>query len=179
MAKYITEVLKEINDNVDLFNSTYKKQGDGGILGTFFTHAYNPAAKFLLPQGAPPYKPAPQPLGMTTSNMVQEIKRFYVLCRPDLRPIKREQIFIEMLENVHPDEAKILLAVKDQSLTQLYPKITHKVLADAGFIPASAIPVTPTAHLAPTIMPSPELVAPQPEKKKRGRPPKAKPSEDH
>lgn len=176
MSRYLTEVLKELNDNVSLFNSTYKKQGDGGILGTFFTHGYNPAARFLLPDGAPPYKPAPQPLGMTPSNMVQEIKRFYVLCRPDLRPLRREQIFIEMLENVHPDEAKILIAVKDQKLPELYPNLTPKVIADAGFIPASAVPLAPTA---PTIIPSPELVVAQPQKKKRGRPPKAKPSEDH
>lgn len=169
MAKYITEVLKELNDNVDLFNSTYKKQGDGGLLGTFFAYAYIPAAKFLLPEGAPPYKPAAQPQGLTSSNMVQEIKRFYVLCRPDVRPIKREEIFIQMLENVHPDEAKVLIAVKDQKLTQLYPNLTPQVVAAAGFIPAEVVsqiaPVTP--------------VTIEPPKKKRGRPPKAKPSEDH
>jgi hypothetical protein len=40
------------------------------------------------------------------------------------------------LENVHPSEADVILAVKNQKLTKLYPKITAKVVADAGFIPA-------------------------------------------
>ena len=169
MTKYLTEVLKEINDDIGLFKTKYQKQGDGGILGTFFAHAYIPAAKFLLPEGDPPYKPAPQPLGMTPSNMVQEIRRFYVLCRNDLKPLKREQIFIQMLENVHPDEAKILLAIKDQTLYKIYPNITAQAVADGGFIPqdvvSQIVPVTP--------------VTVEPPKKKRGRPPKVKPSEDH
>jgi hypothetical protein len=40
------------------------------------------------------------------------------------------------LEGVHPEEAKVLIAMKDQKLTKLYPKITHKLVSDAGIIPA-------------------------------------------
>jgi hypothetical protein len=40
------------------------------------------------------------------------------------------------LEGVHPDEAKVLIAVKDQKLNKLYSKITHKLVSDAGIIPA-------------------------------------------
>jgi hypothetical protein len=40
------------------------------------------------------------------------------------------------LESIHPSEAKIVLAVKDQKLNKLYPKITHKLVSDAGIIPA-------------------------------------------
>jgi hypothetical protein len=40
------------------------------------------------------------------------------------------------LEGVHPEEAKILIAVKDQKLNKMYPKITHKLVSDAGIIPA-------------------------------------------
>jgi hypothetical protein len=35
----------------------------------------------------------------------------------------------------HPNEAKIIIAIKDQKLTDLYPNITRKAVADAGFIP--------------------------------------------
>jgi hypothetical protein len=41
-----------------------------------------------------------------------------------------------LLEGVHPEEAKVLIAIKDQKLTKLYPKITHKLVSDAGIIPA-------------------------------------------
>jgi hypothetical protein len=135
MAKYITEVLKEINDDISLFNTTYKKHGDGGPLGILFGCAFMPSRKFLLPEGQPPFEPSKEPIGMTPSNMLAEIRRFYVLCRSDLRPSKRETVYIQMLEGVHPDEAKIIQAVKEQTLSQLYPNITRQVVADAGFIP--------------------------------------------
>jgi hypothetical protein len=63
-----------------------------------------------------------------------EAKKLYVFCRADLKPIKREQLFIGLLEEVHPEEAVVLLAVKDQKLNKLYSKITRKLLEGAGII---------------------------------------------
>jgi hypothetical protein len=62
----------------------------------------------------------------------------YVFTRKDLTAIKRESLFISLLEGVHPDEAKVLVAMKDQKLHKMYPKITHKLVSDAGIIPAPA-----------------------------------------
>jgi hypothetical protein len=42
------------------------------------------------------------------------------------------------LEGIHPTEAAILIAVKDQKLQKMYPKITWKLASDAGIIPATA-----------------------------------------
>lgn len=134
MAKYITEVLKEINDDLDLFSTTYKKNGNGGPLGKVFVHAFTPEGKFLLPEGTPPFKPDQAPMGMSPANFIQEVKKFYLFCRKDLTNTKRENIFIQLCEAVHPDEAKILVAIKDQTLTELYPNITKEVVAQAGFI---------------------------------------------
>ena len=176
MAKYITEVLKEINDNPDLLLTTYKKQGDGGPLLKFFHHAFVPRYKFLLPAGTPPYKPSPEPIGMTPSNMMAEIRMFYTLCDTNVRSFKREEIFIRMLENLHPDEAKILIAVKDQTLTKLYPNITVKAVADAGFI-SQPPPEVLAKLMAENAVEASE--SPTPTVKKKGRPPKTKSSEGH
>lgn len=138
MAKYITEVLKEINADPSLFQTTYKKFGDGGPLAILFKHAFLPEHKFLLPDGQPPFATSKEPIGMTPSNMLSEIRRLYVLTRTDLKATKRESVYIQMLESIHPDEAKILQHVKEQTLTKLYPNITAKVVADAGFIPPVA-----------------------------------------
>jgi len=134
-TKYITEVLKEINDNPELLLTTYKKFGDGGPLGTLFYHAFTAEGKFILPEGEPPFKRDPGPIGMTPGNFMKEMRRLYVFCSRNLKPARRETLFIQMLEGLHPDEAKILIAVKDQTLTAIYPKITRKVVAAAGFIP--------------------------------------------
>lgn len=136
MAKYVTEVLKEINSDPSLLMTTYKMHGDGGPLGLIFRHAFTAEGKFILPSDEPPFKKAAEPMGMTPAQFIYETKKFYIFCRKDLRSIKREQLFIQMLESIHPDEAKVLLAIKDQTLTKLYPNITRQVLADAGYIPA-------------------------------------------
>lgn len=135
MAKYITEVLKEINDDPSLLKSTYKMNGDGGPLGAIFRHSFTADGKFFLPSDEPPYKKSPEPMGMTPAQFITETRKFYLFCRRDLKQIKREQLFIQMLESIHPDEAKILMAIKDQTLPKLYPNITRSVVADAGFIP--------------------------------------------
>lgn len=133
--KYITELLKEINDDPSLLQTTYKKVGNGGPLAVFFKHAFTAQGKFLLPEGEPPFKPNPNPIGMTPAIFQQEINKLYVFCRADLKPAKRETIFVQLLEAIHPSEAKVLLAIKDQTLPTLYPNITRKVVAEAGFIP--------------------------------------------
>lgn len=138
-VKHINEVLKEINDDPSLLHSTYKKQGDGSPLEKIFQYAFLPEQKFILPDGEPPFKKEAAPIGMTPANFIQEIRKFYIFCRKDLSSAKRETLFIQLLEGIHPEEAKILIAIKDQNLSKLYPNITRKVLADAGYLP----PLTP------------------------------------
>lgn len=135
MAKYITEVLKEINDNPSLLNTTYKRAGDGGPLGKIFWCAFTSNGKFLLPEGEPPFKPSPEPMGMTPARFITEVRKFEYFFRPDFPSLKREQMFIQLLESVHPDEAKIAIAIKDQELSKLFPNITHEAVATAGYIP--------------------------------------------
>jgi hypothetical protein len=73
-------------------------------------------------------------MGMTPTNLFSELRRMYVFLREDLTPIKRESLFISFLEGVHPEEAKMLIAVKDQALHKLYPKITRKLLEKHGLL---------------------------------------------
>ena len=129
MKKYLTQMLAEINDNPKAIEN-YKTEF---LLKVVFAHSFLPNYKMKLPEGDPPFKPAAEPMGMTPTNLFSEARRFYVFCREDL---KREGLFISMLEGVHPDEAKVLIAMKEQKLTKMYPKITWKLVSDAGIIPA-------------------------------------------
>ncbi len=134
MKKYLTEMLAEINNDP----STIKNFKDEFLLKVVFAHAFLPNYKFQLPEGEPPFKPAPEPMGMTETNLFVECKRFYnVFCKADVKPLRREALFIGLLEGIHPEEAKILIAVKDQKLNKLYPKITWKLVSEAGIIPAA------------------------------------------
>lgn len=134
MAKYLTEVLEEINNDVKVINN-YK---DDQALRFIFEYAFDEDKKLDLPDGEPPFKPDAAPIGMSPANLRMEAKKLYVYNRKDLKPIRKEQLFIGLLEAVHPDEAKLLIAVKDQKLTKLYPKINRKLLEGTGFIKPKA-----------------------------------------
>jgi hypothetical protein len=130
MRKYVTQMLDEINStpsSIELYKTD-------AALKFIFEYAFEPSKKMILPEGDPPFKPAVEPMGMTPTNLFSELRRLYVFCRQDLIPLKRESLFISLLEGVHPEEAKVLIAVKDQNLHKLYPKITRKLVEEAGFV---------------------------------------------
>jgi hypothetical protein len=134
LKKYLTEILDEINKNPKKLEE-YKTDPDIDLL---FKYAFHPNGKMILPEGEPPYKPDAAPMGMSPAVFRQELQRLYIFCRKDLTPIKREQLFISLLESIHPDEAKVMIAVKDQKLDKLYKKITRKVVEQAGIVPPLA-----------------------------------------
>ena len=135
MSKYLIEILDEINSDT----SNIKKYKDNTALKLLFEYAFNPAHKMTLPDGDPPFKEDSAPLGMSPANLTMEVKKLYVFCRTDLNQVRKETLFIQLLENVHPTEAKLLIAVKDQKLSKLYKKITHKLVFDNDLVSVAPV----------------------------------------
>ena len=77
-------------------------------LVTFCSYA-NPAIKWMIPPGAPPYKESEfDDYGVLYS----EARTLYVFtdkAPPGLKNIRREQLFIDLLETVDKDDAKLIL----------------------------------------------------------------------
>jgi hypothetical protein len=132
MAQPITEIMDALNADP---KNLSKFAGQAAALKLIFEYAYLPEKKFLLPAGAPPYKPTVEPLGMTPTNLYTELRRFYVFTRADLKQLQREIMFVGLLEGIHPKEADMMIAIKDQKFNKIYPKLTKKWAEDAGFIP--------------------------------------------
>jgi hypothetical protein len=64
------------------------------------------------------------------NRLPKELRKFkYFVKGFNVTPLKRETIFIEMLESVSPEEAKLVLMIKDKKLT--YKGITKKVVMEA------------------------------------------------
>jgi hypothetical protein len=132
MRKYIVEILDEVNKEP----TALAKYREDAALKFVFQYAFIPEQKFDLPEGEPPFKPDPAPIGMTPTNFTQEVRKFYVFTKARQLPkLRREQLFIQLLESVHPSEAKLLVAIKDQKLNKLYKNVTAKLAAEYGFIP--------------------------------------------
>lgn len=131
MMQLINEILDEVNKDTTLLTTKYNTKT---ALKLILQYAFDPEKKFLLPETEPPYKQDKSPIGMAPTTLIFESKRLYVFTRKDLTKPKREQLFIDLLESIEQSEAKVLLAIKDQKLQKLYPKITKKLVTDLGLL---------------------------------------------
>lgn len=102
-------------------------------MGIVLEFTYNPANKWLLPKGKPPYKKNELPWD-NQGQLHHEVRRFYLFTEGDteaqknLTPLRRETLYIDMLENLPNEEAQILLGMKEGKLP--YKGITKKFIMD-------------------------------------------------
>ena len=91
---------------------------------------YHPDVKWHLPSGNPPYTPG-QIADSTPNSLHFEVKKldYYVDPSPhDLPMLRRESMFVGLLERLDPEDAKLLIAVKDKKLS--YKGLTYKLVKD-------------------------------------------------
>ena len=91
---------------------------------------FHPSVKWYLPPGNPPYTPSTE--GDITSNSLHyEVKKLDYYTDPsphDLPMLRRESMFVGLLERLDPEDAKLLIAVKDKKLS--YKGLTYKLVKD-------------------------------------------------
>ena len=108
------------------------KDNDEFGLRAILQTAFHPDIEWLLPKGTPPYAATP-PSNDTPKGLYSEVRKFYLFTKgggsDEIKPIKREQLFIQMLETLDPTEAKLVIDVKDQKITGMYKGLTYKILS--------------------------------------------------
>lgn len=108
-----------------------REHRDNHVLTLLLKMSFDKGLRWSLPEGAPPYKPAPNfdQQGM----LYKEARRLYLFLddprSANLTKIKREKLFIDLLESLHPDDAKLLLNVKEKK--PLAKGITQKLVEEA------------------------------------------------
>jgi hypothetical protein len=99
-------------------------------LKTILLYTYHKNVKFELPEGVPPYRQMETPENMGHNRLPKEIRKFqYFLPNNGLNVVRRERIFIDLLESLDPEEAKLVLMIKDKKIT--YKGITRKLVEEA------------------------------------------------
>lgn len=131
MRLSISEILEKASklsknqEKIDFLRQNYNQP-----LGIVLQHAFDPNIKFVLPEGAPPYTPN-KVTGQET-RLYSETRKFYLFidtCTKNINKARKEALFIEMLENVDPKDAILLIAMKDKKLP--YKGITAKLIKEA------------------------------------------------
>jgi len=92
---------------------------------------FNSKINWLLPPGSPPYNATDH---LDSQNVLKNEARklqYFINTREGLamKPLRRETMFIELLESVDKHDAKLLISIKDGKLT--YNGITKKLVQEA------------------------------------------------
>ncbi len=130
MKYSLSEILKTASElETKQERIEYLRRNDSPALRALLKYTYDEKVKFLLPEGEPPYKPntLPDQEGILYS----ELRRLYLFIEggnPNLKPSRREYLFVQLLETVDQNDAKLLLGVKDKKIP--YKNITKKFVQE-------------------------------------------------
>jgi len=134
MRLLISEVLQKVSnaktkaEKIKLLN-----EHNTQALRSILIWNFDETVETLLPSGEVPYAPNEAPAGTEHTLLEQESKRFYYFVangNTNIPQMKREQMFIQMLEGLHASEAEVLCLVKDKKLGKRY-KITRACVEEA------------------------------------------------
>lgn len=112
LAEFLEKVgrLKKTQEKIDAIAAN-----DSLPLRIILQAAYDPNVKWLLPEGTPPYKP--NDLVDQEHVLIKECEKltYYIQGFHDNLPsMKRETMFVQLLENIAPKDAELLCLIKDK-----------------------------------------------------------------
>ena len=109
------------------------QQYENDALKTIFIWNFDETVISVLPVGEVPYNKNEVPVGTDHTSLRREYKHLYNFVKggnDGLSGLRRETMFIQMLEGLHPEEAEILCLCKDKRLAEKY-KITYDIVKQA------------------------------------------------
>ena len=131
---FMNEILELVSEQkTDAKKVAILKEYECDIIKSLFIWNFDDSIISLLPEGKVPYKPNESPLGTDHSSLRREQRSLYNFVKggnDQLSTIRRETIFIQMLEGLHPKEADIIIAVKDRDLEEMYD-VSFEVVEEA------------------------------------------------
>jgi len=131
----ISEILTKVNNAKDKPKKVeVLKTYDSQPLRQVLKGAFDPSIIWDLPDGTPPYKENDAPAGTEHTLLSNEAKRLWHFVRGGderLSKTKKETMFIQILEGLHADEAKLLVSVVNKELNKSYKGLTDAAVKEA------------------------------------------------
>ena len=109
------------------------KQYETDALKAILIWNFDETVVSLLPEGEVPYEKNDVPVGTDHTSLRKEWRNLYHFVKggnDSLSKTRRESMFIQILEGLHPSESEILCLVKDKNLESKY-KVTRPVVESA------------------------------------------------
>ena len=135
MVLMIHEILQKVAEAATRKEkSEILMQNNSLALRDILRGAFDDTIQFILPDGAPPYEADDAPHGYTRSSLQHQTKKFRYFVKggpgEQLNPVRRERMFVEILEGIHPQEAELVILMKDKKLGGEYKGLTKKLVSD-------------------------------------------------
>ena len=150
--KTFSEIINEIQhlSFEDKVNTLKRHIQANPQVGYVLRAGLDPAIKWRLPAGVPPFKKNKHPVGMTTTNIIKAINGIIIFTNlgPNIDPKTLEHKFIGLLEELDEAEATMLCKIKDKSIPGLDLRIYEAVTN--GILPPPAPATEPTPALQPS-----------------------------
>ena len=131
----ISEIFTKINNAKDKPKKIeVLKQYDSPGMRMILKGAFDPKIVWELPEGTPPYIENEAPAGTEHTYLEVEARRLYNFAKggnSTINKIRKETLFIQMLEGLHASEAKVLIDVKNKSLNKTYKGLTSDMVKEA------------------------------------------------
>ena len=118
------------------------RQYRSASLEMFLKAAFDPQITWLVPAGDVPYMPNDAPDGTEHSVLEREVSKLHnyvqretsdgpIVGNPNLNTMKREMMFVQLLEGLSAGEADCLVLAKDQVLNKKYKGLTANLIKEA------------------------------------------------
>ena len=130
----LTEILQKVSsaktkaEKVDLLQE-YNNNGLRAVLIINFDESL----KFLLPEGDVPFTANDAPAGTDHTRLDHEYRGLYRYFKggdSSIKSMKREQLFVQLLEGLYKDEAEMLVLACNKDLQSKY-RVTKAVVQEA------------------------------------------------
>jgi hypothetical protein len=134
MKLLISEVLQKVSnaktkaEKIKLLN-----QHNSAALRAILIANYDESVISMLPEGEVPFEANDAPKGTEHTVLEKEYRKLYLFFKggsSSLKQSQRENLFIQMLEGLHEEEAQILVLIKDKALGKKY-KLTRACVEEA------------------------------------------------
>tara|TARA_B100000902_G_scaffold89581_1_gene93335 strand:- start:66 stop:503 length:438 start_codon:yes stop_codon:yes gene_type:complete len=134
MKLLISEVLQKVsNAKTKVEKVKLLQQYNSDTLRMLLIWNFDESISSAVPEGEVPYTVNDAPAGTEHTSLEHESRLFFHFIKggnENLTKAKRENMFIQLLEGLHKDEANVLCMVKDKKLGKRY-KVTKAAVAEA------------------------------------------------
>ena len=131
----VSEIFTKVNNaKVKADKIAVLRKYDTPAMRMLLKGAFDPKIEWDLPPGIPPYIKNESPEGTEHTWLEIEAKRLYNFLKggnDQLNKIRKETLFIQILEGLHQKEAEVLIDIKNGTLNKTYKGLTSDMVKEA------------------------------------------------